>query len=308
MARLTGYDMQELLWMRAASFLSEYGSEPAGELQQSLLRGEMVTEPYDRRLIRKDGTEVLLRLTSNPIISDGKTVGFQHIARDIIKERQIEENLLFYVEQITKAQEEERKRIARELHDETAQQLIALSHQVEDFSRNNECLSLDDIGLLESWRRHLKDTLQGIRWFTRELRPPMIDDLGLLPAVEWLTGELKHQSGMSVDLKVIGTERRFSPEVDLLLFRIVQESLNNARRHADASQVQVVLEYAEDKTVVTISDNGKGFKLPEASGEMSRLGKLGLIGMEERARLLGGKLTMQSELGKGTTITVVVPV
>jgi PAS domain S-box-containing protein len=307
-ARLTGYSSKDLLQMTASELLSESDTEITGDVQRRLLQGETISEPYDMRLVRKDGTEVLLRLTSNLIISDGKPVGLQHIARDVTKERQMEENLRYYIEQITKAQEEERKRIARELHDETAQQLIALSHQLEDFARNNERLSPDDIERLGSWRRHIKDAQQGLRWFIRELRPPMIDDLGLLPAVKWLTGELEVVSGMSVDLKVVGDERRFNPEAELVLFRIVQEALANVRRHAEASKVEVLLEFAKDKTMVTISDNGKGFQMPEALGDMSRLGKLGLIGMEERVRLLSGRLAVKSEIGIGTTVTVVIPV
>jgi signal transduction histidine kinase len=136
----------------------------------------------------------------------------------------------------------------------------------------------------------------------------MIDDLGLLPAVKWLTDEQKNLSDMTVDLKVIGNERRFKPEAELLLFRIVQEALANVRRHADASKVEVVLEFTENKTVVTITDNGKGFQLPKAEGDLPRLGKLGLLGMEERARLLNGRLKVQSELGTGTTINIEAPI
>ena len=307
-AKLTGYDRDELLQMKVMRFLSENGVRSDDDVRRKLLQGKLVGESYDQRLIRKDGTEVLLRLTSNLIVSDGEPVGFQHIARDVTKERKMEENLRFYIEQVTGAQEEERKRIARELHDETTQQLVALSHQLEDFSRNNERLSPDDIGLLGKWRRQLEDTMQGLRWFIRELRPPVIDDLGLLPAAQWLAGEFKSESGMKVDLRVVGNERRFSPEVELLLFRMVQEALANVRRHAEALTVEVLLEFAEGKTTVTIRDDGKGFQLPKVLGELAHRGKLGLIGMEERVRLLGGTLTVQSELGKGTTITAELPV
>jgi len=307
-AKLTGYSNEDLLQMTAPKLLSESDIEIARDVQRRLLQGETIGEPYDLRLIKKDGTDVLVRFTSNPIVSDGKPVGLQHIARDVTKERQMEENLRYYIEQITKAQEEERKRIARELHDETVQQLIALSHQLEDFTRNNKRLSQDDIERLGRWRRHIKDAQQGLRWFIRELRPPMIDDLGLLPAVKWLKEESEVVSEMSIDLKVVGDERRFNPEVELVLFRIVQESLANVRRHAEASKVEILLEFARDKTTVTISDNGKGFQMPEALGDMSRLGKLGLIGMEERVRLLRGSLTVKSEVGVGTTVTVMVPI
>lgn len=307
-ATLTGYSHEELLSKKASDFYSKEGITLALEIQDRLLQGEWIDEPYEQRLIRKDETEVLLKLTPNLIISDGKAVGLQHIARDITRERQSEENLRYYIKQITRAQEEERKRIARELHDDTIQQLIALSHQLEDFTRNNERLSPEDIEFLESWRRRVKDTQQGLRWFMRELRPPVIDDLGLLPAVKWLVDELKAVSGMSVDLKVVGSERRFNPETELVLFRVAQEALANVRRHAEASDVKVILEFAEDKTKVTISDNGKGFQVPKAAAEMSRLGKLGLIGMAERVRLIGGKISVNSGTDIGTTVSIEVPI
>jgi len=307
-ARLTGYSLEELLRLKVMDFLPEKGLESAREVRDKLLQREAINEPYDQRLIRKDGTEALLRLSSSLIRTDGEPVGFQHIARDVTKERQMEENLRYYIQAVTRAQEEERKRIARELHDETAQQLIALSHQLEDFIRNNERLSLDGVELLRSWHQRLKDTLQGVRWFSRDLRPPMLDDLGLLPALEWLTDQIENESALDVKLKVIGTQRRLAPEAELLLFRIIQEALNNVRRHAEASMVEVTVEFDEGRVLTIVRDNGKGFELSKAVGDLSRTGKLGLIGMEERARLLGAKLTIQSELGRGTTVAVEAPI
>ena len=307
-ARLTGYTRAELFHMKTTDFLPEDGVKTAADMQRKTLRGDTVGEPYDQRLIRKDRTQILVRLTSNCIFSDGKPVGFQHIARDVTKERQVENNLRFFTEQVIRAQEEERKRIARELHDETAQQLIALTHQVEDFAVHNDRLSRDDINILTSWRDQLKNTLQGVRLYTRDLRPPVLDDLGLVPATEWLIDELKGTTGMKVTLKIIGDERRLSTEAELTLFRIVQEALANVRRHAEASVVEVVLEFEKEKIMVSIMDNGKGVELPGILEKVSHNGKLGLIGMEERARLLGGTLTIQSKPGSGMTITAELPV
>ncbi len=224
------------------------------------------------------------------------------------EQQRMQENLRFYVQQITRAQEEERKRIARELHDDTTQALVALSHQIEDFASTSQQLSAEDIGLLKSWRGHLGDALQRLRYFSRDLRPSIVDDLGLVPALEWLTDDLEKQSGIKVNLRVVGTQQRLSAEVELLLFRIIQEAISNARRHAEASEIEVSIEFDEGKIVATVRDNGKGFELPRTLGELSRKGKLGLIGAEERARLLGGSLTVQSEPGKGTTVVVEVPV
>jgi len=118
---------------------------------------------------------------------------------------------------------------------------------------------------------------------------------------------LQESDGISTVLKVLGRERRFSLEVELLLFRIVQEALNNIRRHAQASEAQVVVEFTKDRTKVAISDNGRGFELSGRLDDLPRSGKLGLAGMQERAQLLDGTIEVQSTLGKGTTLIVEVP-
>jgi len=229
-------------------------------------------------------------------------------ARFYREQQRMQENLRFYLQQVTRAQEEERKRIARELHDETTQSLVAISHQLENFASNSKHLSADDIELLNNLRQQAKSALEGIRHFSGELRLPVLDDLGLLPALEWLTDNLKEKYGIKIELKVIGSQRRPAPEAEILIFRIVQEATNNAGRHAEASLVEVTVEFDEDKIVATVRDDGKGFELPRTLGELSRVGKLGLAGAEERARLLGGSLTVQSKPGKGTTVVLNAPV
>lgn len=308
-ARLTGHDVEELTRLNVVRFLSDKAATFASEIKRKLLEGRMVAgEPYDQMVIRKDGTEAMMRMSSTLVYEDGRLVGFQHIAMDVTKERMMEENLRYYISAITRAQEEERKRIARELHDETAQQLIALSHEFENFANNNQRLLPEDMETMRTWDHRLKDALQGIRLFSRDLRPPMIDDLGLIPSLEWLTGQFGNDSGARVELKVAGAERRLSPEADLLLFRIVQEALNNVRRHAEASLAEVMLQFGDGRLSVVVKDNGKGFRLPETVGDLSRYGKMGLAGIEERTRLLGANLTVASEPGHGTTITVELPI
>jgi PAS domain S-box-containing protein len=307
-ARMTGYSTEELLRMSVADFLSEEGLSLAREVRRKLLEKEPLEQPYEQHLIKKDGTEVLVNLTSSLVFSEGQPVSFQHIARDMTKERRIQENLRSYVQQVTKAQEEERKRIARELHDDTAQRLIALSHQLENFASDNKRLSPDDVELVNKLRDQLRDTLQGVRYFSQDLRPPMLDDLGLLPAVEWLTDDLEKQFGIKAELRLIGTERRLIPEAELLFFRVIQEAVSNVRRHAKASQVEITIEYDNGKTRAIVRDNGEGFELPKTLAELSRTGKLGLVGMEERARLLGGSLRLESEPGKGTVVVIEAPV
>ncbi len=306
--KLTGYTVEELTRMNVTSFLDKEGLNVARMVRRSLLCGEPLEQPYEQRLIKRDGTVAILMLATSLVTTDGQPTGFQHIARDVTEEKRMQENLRFYVQQTTQAQEAERKRIARELHDDTTQVLYAASRQLDNILRNSAHLAEEDIALLKGLRQQIGEAVQGLRRFVQDLRPSILDDLGLLPAVGWLIGELEREHGIKAKLKVVGTERRFPPEVETPLFRIVQEALSNIRRHAQASRAEVSVEFGKSGIRLTISDDGKGFELPERLGDLARSGKLGLAGMQERARLLGGELTLHSELGKGTTIVLEVPV
>jgi PAS domain S-box-containing protein len=306
-AELARHSQEELKGMKVSRLFSEESLSVGREIEHGLLWGDALEQPYEQRLIRKDGTEAILKLTTSLIVGDGQPKGFQHIARDITEEKRLEENLRFYLQQVTRAQEEERKRIARELHDDTAQALVVLSRQLDAFISAGQ-RPTQDIIPLEKLREQIDRILEGVRRFSQDLRPSVLDDLGLLPALEWLASDLTDHFGISIGLAVLGSERRFSSEAELLLFRIAQEALRNVWRHSGASRAWITVEFDDGKTVLTIRDNGRGFGLPKRVSDLASTGKLGLAGMEERARLLGGGLTLQSELGKGTTVTVEVPV
>ena len=234
---------------------------------------------------------------------------FASIGRHIgvaIENARLYENLRYYTRQITLAQEEERKRIARELHDDAAQGLIALSRRVDDFAMTSEHLSKADLDRLEEFQDLIVALLQSVRRFSRDLRPSILDDLGLLPAIESSLDELS-QHGLSTELQISGHHRRLSPDVELAVFRILQESLNNVRRHAGATHVQVAVEFEQAYLRVTVSDDGCGFDVAGQLNDVTSTGKLGLMGMRERAHLLGGQLTIESQHGLGTVITAEVP-
>jgi len=306
-AKLFGFDPERLSALNVKDFLSEEGLDVARKVRRSLLCGEAFHQPYEQRAVRRDGTEAVFRLTTNLLTSDGQPVGFQHIARDVTEEKRMQENMRFYIQEAVRAQEEERKRIARELHDDTAQVIGSLSRQLDNFIRKKGYLPADDIFFLKDMQVQLHRGLQEVHRFSHDLRPSILDDLGLLPTLRSLVKETKERAGIETDLKVFGIERRFTPEIELLVFRIVQEALSNIRRHAQASKTQLVIEFAEGKTKVTISDNGRGFELPCRVDDLPRSGKLGLAGMQERARLLGGTLELQSTPGKGTTLILEMP-
>jgi signal transduction histidine kinase len=269
---------------------------------------EPVEQPYEQHIIRRDGTKAILMLTTSLLTENGKAIGFQHMARDMTDEKRMQDNLRYYLQQITTAQEEERTRIARELHDDTAQALYALNRQVDNFVRSNSNLPPENTAFLKELGEQLRTVLQGLRRFGQDLRPPMLDDLGLVATLRWLQGELKERSGIETDLIVDGPEQRLAPDIELMLFRIVQEALRNIEKHSSASKAEVSVRFGDGKITITVNDNGIGFELPEKIGDLSRSSKLGLLGMEERVRLLGGRLSIKSELGKGTSVTIEAPV
>jgi two-component system sensor histidine kinase DegS len=248
-----------------------------------------------------------LHFTASPIKDNkGEIIGAIETLEDATERKRAEENLRQHLQQITRAQEEERKRIARELHDDTSQVLSSLSRQLDNFIRKKHGFSSNEVLFLKDLQTQLNRGLQSMQRFVQDLRPSLLDDLGLIPAVRSLVKSLQDSDGIDAELKVLGGEKRFPPEVELLLFRIVQEALNNIRRHAKASEAQVVMDLDEDEIKVIITDNGQGFELQGRLDDLPRSGKLGLAGMRERARLLGGTLEVKSTPGKGTTLTIVV--
>ncbi len=224
-----------------------------------------------------------------------------------IENSHLYERMRFYAQQITRAQENERKRIARELHDDTVQMLIALSRRIENLVVLSETLSQTIQDRLTSLQELISTTLRGLRRFIQDLRPPTLDHLGLIAAIEGLTDGLG-EDNIEAELNISDTVQRMTPDEELLLFRIVQEALSNIRRHSGATHAWVNIRFSPDMLQAIVEDNGCGFKPPERMDDLVSASKLGLIGMYERARMLGGTLGIQSMPGEGTKITLDVPI
>lgn len=225
----------------------------------------------------------------------------QQVAEEL---RVMQQNLRFYLQQATRAQEEERKRISHELHDDTVQALIVLSRQLDALASSKKGLSEENRLLIEELWQQTDSILSGVRRLSQDLRPAALDRLGLLPALDWLASNVTEHSGIATKVNVVGKEHRLPEEAVVALFRIVQEALRNVWRHSGAKNAEINIEFDENKVRITVSDNGKGFKLPENMSELTKIGKLGLTGMQERARLVGGDLTVQSKPERGTSVTV----
>lgn len=215
--------------------------------------------------------------------------------------------LQFFLQQITKAQEEERKRIAWELHDDTIQSLVVLCQQIDELSTSIKGLPRQAKFRLQELHQKANTIMREVRRMSQDLRPATLDNLGLVAALEWLANDVTQYSKVSTRFRVVGRERRFSTEEELVLFRVAQEALRNVWKHARANSAEIILEYLEGKTRVTVSDDGKGFAPPDEISSLSRSEKLGLAGMLERTHLLGGNLSIKSELGKGTSVIAELP-
>ncbi|MFO8010014.1 MAG: PAS domain S-box protein [Dehalococcoidia bacterium] len=307
--RLTGYTLDELDALGASKLISHDTRPTVDSMEHDILTGETVGSRGEVRLVKKDGSEAVIQLSISLVAANGNPAAIQSIAHDMTDEKRMQENLHFFIRQITRAQEEERKRIAQELHDDTVQALAILARQMDALVVKGDKLRRQEfVGRLEELRQETNYIMQGVQHLSQDLRPATLDRLGILAAVEWLASRTAEYSGIEVDVRFIGEERRLPDEVGLVLFRITQEALRNVWRHAEATLAEVVVEFGHNKTSISVQDNGKGFDAPDSMADLPRYGKLGLAGMEDRAQLLGGTVEIISSPNKGTTVRVELPV
>jgi signal transduction histidine kinase len=234
----------------------------------------------------------------------------QHLQAELMqmaqKVRAAQQSLHDYIGAITRAQEDERRRLARELHDDTIQSLIALKQRVQLTRLGLKGhAATDSLVELETLA---EQTIENLRRQTRALRPIYLEDLGLVAALEMLSQETSQSTGIPVDFRCQGEERRLSPEVELALYRIAQEALSNVTRHAQASHASVDLRFENQAIDLEVSDNGQGFEVPRSPADFAPSGHFGLLGLYERAELISARLEIRTAPGKGASIRVNLPV
>jgi signal transduction histidine kinase len=204
------------------------------------------------------------------------------------------------------AQEEERKRLARELHDETSQQLTALAMQLEMLAP--ELRKPVNIARLDEARGLVSGMVDDLHRVIYDLRPSMLDDLGLLPAIRWFAERRLAPRGIAVRFEFPEAPLDLPPEARTAVYRVVQEALTNVERHAQAETVMVACSVGEDQLVIEVEDDGAGFD-PEQMQQPRETGQgLGLLGMRERLSLLGGTCEVESQPGQGTRVVVTLPI
>jgi two-component system sensor histidine kinase DegS len=269
--------------------------------------GTLSVAGHYARLFKEEEIDLLTTIGRQVGVAIENSRLYEQERRHAEEQKELQEILRYYLRQVTRAQEEERQRIAQELHDDTIQDLVLLLHNIDRFSSTVDFLPPQEIIFLEELRQRIHVIADEVRRFTQDLRPSILDDLGLLPALEWLAQDVSKHFEIKVDFSSSGQERRFDEETRLTIFRIVQEALRNVWKHSSATEAQIKVEFTDNKTTFSVVDNGKGFELPERVEDLAPAGKLGLVGMQERAQLIGAQLKVQSQLGKGTTVTIELP-
>jgi two-component system sensor histidine kinase UhpB len=211
-----------------------------------------------------------------------------------------------YVADVTRSQEEERKRVARDLHDDTVQSLIAVGQRLELLKSSLDNPEKARTRLAEV-RTMVTGAIASVRQFSRDLRPLALEDLGLAAAMQYLANQLAQSEGIDVNLAVEGEIENLSNDMEVAIYRILQECLNNVKKHADATQVDILARFTSRYVQLTVSDDGRGFEMPEAITDFASKGSFGVMGLIERAHLFGGEADIISEPGQGTTIKITMP-
>jgi PAS domain S-box-containing protein len=309
--RLYGYQAEEVIGHSISLLIPPDHPDELPEILEKIGRGERV-EHYETGRLRKDGQRLDISLTVSPIKTvDGVIVGASAIARDISARKQAEERLKSSNEKLRalsarlqSVREEESIRIAREIHDELGGALTGLKMDLSWLARRLPDTSNEAVQPhLKAMSDYIDETIQKVRNISTELRPSVLDDLGLAAAIKWQTREFQNRMEIKCEIISLREEVALSPEKSTAVFRIFQEILTNIARHAYATLVEISMEQQDGDLVLQVSDNGQGIKESDIADTKS----LGLLGIRERALVFGGEVEITGEAGKGTTVMVRIP-
>ena len=302
---LSGYSREEIVGHNFTEFIAK---EHIKLVRQNFCAklAKVGETTYEVDVIAKDGRRVPVEVSSRAIYDNGVLVGVQGMARDITERKLAQNALQMFSRQLIDAQEDERRRISRELHDQIGQILTAVKmnlYTVQQFCKTSEAASSvkDNIEAVD-------EALRLVRDLSVDLRPPVLDDLGLVTALRWYVDRYLKRTGLSgeVIIDLPDHNERFSRERETACFRIAQEALSNIARHAQARQIQVQLVKDENVLLLTVKDDGVGFDL-ESLRKHAPSATLGLVSMQERAHAAGGTIEIDTARSRGTEVRFTLP-
>jgi PAS domain S-box-containing protein len=303
---LSGYKREEIVGHNFVEFVS---AEHIRRVRKSFCAklAEQGETTYEVDVIVKDGRRVPVEVSCRAIYEHGVMVAVQGTGRDITERKLAQDALQMFSRRLIEGQEDERRRIARELHDQIGQVLTAIKmnlHTVQQDCNSTEAGS------------HIKDNIEAVdqalrlvRDLSIDLRPPLLDDLGLVTALRWYVDRYAKRTGLNVDvvIQLRDENERFSREIETASFRIAQESLTNIVRHARATHVLVRLSKDEGMLWLSVKDDGVGFDVESLRKRAPRVATLGLISMQERAHGAGGTIDIDSAPSRGTEVRFSLP-
>src|SRR5215213_6609836 len=305
--KLSGYSREEIIGHNFKEFVApEYVRYVRDSFWKKLAQQGETT--YEVDVIAKDGRRVPIEVSSRAIYENGTLIGVQGMARDITERKLAQDALQMFSRQLIQAQEEERRRIARELHDQIGQILTVVKmnlHAVQQVV----CQGSEAGSYVKDNIEAVDEALRLVRDLSVELRPPILDDLGLTTALRWYVDRYTKRTGLTVDIVIDlpDENERFSREFETACFRIAQEALTNVVRHAKATQVLLRLTRSREVLLLTVKDDGAGFDVERLRKRAPRVATLGLISMQERAHAAGGRVEIESAPAGGTEVRFSLP-
>jgi len=233
------------------------------------------------------------------------TIELRHLRRERKASVELASQRQYYVSQVLKAQENERRRIAQELHDDVIQTILVIAKRANGMiSKIGNGTQLSPIEDAEWIRNMALGLSENIRRQCLNLRPSILDDIGLIAALRWLASDMNKDEDIDIRVIVEGEERRLPPETEVTLFRIAQEALNNVKRHSKATIAEVIFEFTPKVIRLRVKDNGVGFSFEEMKHTPGRRDMFGILGIQERAKFLNSTAEIFSKLGKGTEVAI----
>ncbi len=307
-----GYAPEELIGTTYSDLLIGDAALEAQRAWREMATDGIGASTFEGRVRRSDGSSAYLEVKLNALFRDQKITGGLAIARDLSEQQKLADEiaqrgqaqarateLRGFLSLFTQAQEEERRRIARELHDDTAQTLVAIARRLDRLESALQTMPLESAQeRVRDIRTDVDSAIDSVRRFSRNLRPSALDDLGLLPALEWLCS----QARTPARLEVSGEDRRLAADLELTLYRVVQEALTNVDKHAGAHSAAVRVSFEPQLLEVSVIDDGAGFE-SDPDENLLPAGHLGVAGMRERVALAGGEMSVSSRAGAGTRLT-----